>query len=79
MAYVDLLQFVLEHTDIPKLNHKLCERAALEIHHSKEGAILFGPSTLGAPLLAATASFRLRCVIAKFREYAADDAYYPRF
>ena len=79
MPYHDLFVIVAKHcAGAMKLNHKFLVNAALEIHHSPDGAILFGPSSIGCELIAATSSFRIRCLVSKFRLLGSDAAIYAR-
>ena len=79
VPYHDLFVIVAKHcAGAMKLNHKFLVNAALEIHHSPDGAILFGPSSIGCELIAATSSFRIRCLVSKFRLLGSDAAIYAR-
>ena len=76
--FVGLLRLVHTMTPVLKLNHKLLCAGAQYVHQQKAGAILFGAASVGLDLLAATASFRIRCVLSKFRSFASDEDMFKR-
>ena len=78
VGFADLLMIVLNFSHVAKLNHKFLVRAALAMHQSDAGAILFGMASIGTELLAATSSYRIRCVLSKFRDLDKDPSVYPR-
>ena len=76
--FIGLLRLVHTMTPVLKLNHKFLCAGAEFCHNSKKGACLFGAATVGLDLLAASASFRIRCMLQKYRTFASDEDMFKR-
>ena len=78
----NLVDFQALYTDIyrttggcRKLGHKALYQAVISQHHSDAGACLFGHVSLGEDVMALKASFRLRCLLSKYRDLDNADVF----
>ena len=58
-----------------KLGHQVLQKTLLVQHSSDAGACLFGHVSLGADDLALKVSFRLRCLLSKYRDMDNADVF----
>ena len=78
VEFADLFFLAVDLAANLKINHKDLTKACVALHKAESGAILFGSSAIGVELLAAQASFRMRCALSKFRDLASDVKMYER-
>ena len=79
LEYSDIFFLAIDICPCLKICHKTLTKAIMCLHNNPEsGAILFGAAQIGADLLAVKASFRIRCILSKYRDLASDEKAYTR-
>ena len=67
-----LVKGLIARTSCLKIPHVVARSAALACHASQEGCCLYDPSSYSIETLAMMVSFRVRCVLSKYRQVKAD-------